>query len=82
MRKIFSFYLLCLLTVSSWAQENYQKKEFVSSFGDSLSYRLLRPENEQAGSKYPLVLFLHGAGEREVTMKSSLHMVHRCFLIR
>lgn len=43
MRKIFSFYLLCLLTVSSWAQENYQKKEFVSSFGDSLSYRLLRP---------------------------------------
>lgn len=64
MRKIFSFYLLCLLTVSSWAQENYQKKEFVSSFGDSLSYRLLRPENEQAGSKYPLVLFLHGAGER------------------
>ena len=32
--------------------------------GDSLKYRLLRPEAEKAGQKYPLVLFLHGAGER------------------
>jgi predicted peptidase len=64
MRKFFSFCLLCLLAVSSWAQRSYQKKEFVSSSGDSLPYRLLRPENEKTGAKYPLVLFLHGAGER------------------
>lgn len=29
-----------------------------------MKYRLLRPEAEKAGKKYPLVLFLHGAGER------------------
>jgi len=30
----------------------------------SLPYRLLRPESIEAGKKYPLVIFLHGAGER------------------
>ena len=77
MRKIFSFYLLCLLTVSSWAQENYQKKEFVSSFGDSLSYRLNKPV-----VNIRLFFFCMVPENGEVTMKSSLHMVHRCFLIR
>ncbi|WP_455585667.1 carboxylesterase family protein [Bacteroides sp.] len=64
MRKIVSFCVVCLLAFSSWAQETYQKEEFVSSRGDSLPYRLLRPEKEEPGKKYPLVLFLHGAGER------------------
>ncbi|MCC8154250.1 MAG: hypothetical protein LIP01_08590 [Tannerellaceae bacterium] len=41
----------------------YQKKVFISSRGDSLNYRLLRPEVEKTGLQYPLVLFLHGAGE-------------------
>lgn len=27
-------------------------------------YRLLRPAAKEPGKKYPLVLFLHGAGER------------------
>lgn len=46
------------------AQDNYERKVFVSTSGDSLNYRLLEPEAMQAGKKYPLVLFLHGAGER------------------
>lgn len=46
------------------AQDNYERKIFVSASGDSLNYRLLEPEAMQAGKKYPLVLFLHGAGER------------------
>lgn len=29
-----------------------------------LPYRLLKPKNYDAGKKYPLVLFFHGAGER------------------
>ena len=29
-----------------------------------LPYRMIRPEPMKAGKKYPLVLFLHGAGER------------------
>lgn len=31
---------------------------------DDLSYRLLEPKNIEPGKKYPLVLFMHGKGER------------------
>ena len=44
---------------------NYEKGEFVSkNTGDTLLYRYLVPENVQKGKKYPLVIFLHGSGER------------------
>lgn len=58
------FISLFLLGVGTRSQEMYQKKVFISSRGDSLNYRLLRPEVEKTGLQYPLVLFLHGAGER------------------
>ena len=41
----------------------FEKKLYLSH-GDTLRYRLLTPEAEVQGKKYPLVLFLHGAGER------------------
>jgi len=44
-------------------QQLYEKKEFISG-GDTLRYRILYPLNYNADKKYPLVLFLHGAGER------------------
>lgn len=44
-------------------QQLYEKKEFVRD-GDTLRYRMLYPVNYDATKKYPLVLFLHGAGER------------------
>ena len=52
------------LSLSLSAQQGYEKDVFVSSTGDSLPYRMIRPESMKAGKKYPLVLFLHGAGER------------------
>lgn len=42
----------------------YQKKIFQATNGLALPYRLLLPANYSPTKKYPLVLFLHGAGER------------------
>ncbi|MHB1036238.1 MAG: carboxylesterase family protein [Pirellulales bacterium] len=36
-------------------------------------YRLLRPESVEPGKKYPVVLFLHGAGERGADNRSQLN---------
>jgi predicted peptidase len=41
----------------------FQRKEFIQGT-DTLRYRMLLPENYDASKKYPLVVFLHGAGER------------------
>lgn len=37
-----------------------------------LNYRLLSPQKMEPGKKYPLVIFLHGAGERGVNNTSQL----------
>lgn len=46
------------------AQDEFSKEQFISTQGDTLRYRLLQPEEMETGEQYPLVLFLHGAGER------------------
>jgi len=42
----------------------FEPREFVGGNKIPLKYRLLKPLNYRPGKKYPLVLFLHGAGER------------------
>ncbi|MGN6136555.1 MAG: prolyl oligopeptidase family serine peptidase [Aureliella sp.] len=42
----------------------FEPREFVGSNGQTLKYRLLKPAPYDAERKYPLVIFLHGAGER------------------
>jgi len=60
---IFTFILIfaCQLVYS---QGDFEAKIFVTSNNDTLRYRELLPENYNPQQKYPLVLFLHGAGER------------------
>lgn len=45
-------------------RERYEKHEFVDAQQAKLPYRLLKPKAVDNGNKYPLVIFLHGAGER------------------
>jgi predicted peptidase len=45
------------------ALDIYEKKAFVYD-GNTLPYRILYPANYDKNKKYPLLLFLHGAGER------------------
>ena len=58
--------LSCLLlgfAVTAQTNSAYEKHWLVQG-KDSLPYRLLLPENYDASKKYPLVFFMHGAGER------------------
>ena len=55
------------ISLSASAQDSYtyEKGEFISkTTGDTLLYRYLTPENPKKGKKYPIVIFLHGSGER------------------
>jgi predicted peptidase len=52
-----------LLKAPDPAFKPYLRKEFVYA-GSALPYRMLYPENYDKSKKYPLILFLHGAGER------------------
>jgi sialate O-acetylesterase len=40
------------------------KRQFRAANGDTLRYRILYPSDHDAKKRYPLVLFLHGVGER------------------
>lgn len=56
-------FLQTALAADSW-QDLFEAKTYVDADGQSLPYRLLKPETIEPGKKYPLVLLLHGAGER------------------
>ncbi|RAV28468.1 phospholipase [Sinomicrobium soli] len=64
-RTVLSLLCLVLYTALSSAQDHslYQQREFVSG-SDTLLYRVLYPEDFSESREYPVVLFMHGAGER------------------
>lgn len=66
--------LLAIWTFQLSAQSSFEKKAFTTIAGEKLNYQVLKPEVLKKGKKYPLVLFLHGAGERGNDNQSQ--MVH------
>lgn len=71
----------------------FEKETYMSSSGEYLPYRILKPLNFDSTKKYPVVLFLHGAGERgndneaQLTHGASTFLIERyrkeypCFVI-
>jgi predicted peptidase len=61
-------FLVCFLLITSFtssAQDFSQyEKHWLVEGTDTLPYRVLLPKNYDAKKKYPLIYFLHGAGER------------------
>lgn len=55
------FFLFTSLMVFS--QKGFKAEKFVSG-KDTLQYQILYPDNFKKGNEYPVVLFLHGSGER------------------
>ncbi len=46
------------------AKDFFEPREYAGGDQEVLKYRLLKPANFDSAKKYPLVIFLHGAGER------------------
>lgn len=64
MKNIILLFSILMVNATFAQNESFSKLTFVNTDNNSLNYRLLAPENIKKGEKYPLVLFLHGAGER------------------
>jgi predicted peptidase len=59
----FSCLLLCSVLLSHSQTDAYQKALYIEG-KDTLRYRILSPLDYKPGKKYPVVVFLHGSGER------------------
>jgi len=73
--------LLMLYGLNSTAQDlaKYDSGNFMNG-KDTISYRVLFPENFDAAKKYPILFFLHGAGERGSDNKKQLVHGGKLFL--
>lgn len=76
----YSWILFLTLTLPGWSQELYEQRTFNALNGQTLNYRILFPDNYDHEKKYPLVLFLHGAGERGNDNAKQLTHGSRLFL--
>jgi predicted peptidase len=73
MKKIISLLILLISLHFSQAQDfsAYQRQLFIRGT-DTLRYRILYPENYNKKKSYPLIVFLHGSGERGNNNESQL----------
>lgn len=55
--------LVLPLIANAQGKDFFQKEQFIKN-NDTLKYRILYPRDFSEEKEYPLVLFLHGAGER------------------
>lgn len=72
------FVIILIALAFCWSaagQDNaFEHQKFTSTDGTDLNYRLLKPELQESIKQYPLVIFLHGAGERG--NDNEAHLVH------
>ncbi len=82
MNKLLSFItiLLCIQCADAQDLSAYEKKVFISGT-DTLQYRILYPENYKKRKTYPLIMFLHGSGERGNNNEAQLMHGGKLFLI-
>lgn len=77
---ILAVMVLVLVSRASWVRaqgnnpvlQKYTAEVFSGSNGNTIPYRILAPASIERGKQYPLVLFLHGAGERGSDNKKQL----------
>jgi predicted peptidase len=73
MKRILAIIGILLFVQSAYSQDfsAYSKKIFIRN-GDTLRYRILYPSRYKKRKAYPLIVFLHGSGERGNDNESQL----------
>lgn len=81
MKKLTALILLltCFLNARSQDLSLFEKRVFING-ADTLRYRILYPEKYRKGKSYPMILFLHGSGERGSDNESQLVHGAKLFL--
>lgn len=61
----FLLFLICANTLHSFSQSSskFSVNKYINDKGDTLNYRQLFPDSDTL-RRYPLIIFLHGSGER------------------
>ncbi len=62
--KYLSFAFGFMISISTPVQGQFMQKEFKGKNGAVLPYQILYPDNYNTDESFPVILFLHGAGER------------------
>lgn len=80
MKKLLTIALLLFVQLAN-AQDKtmFSKEQFIKG-GDTLQYRMLLPENFDEKKQYPVLFFLHGAGERGSNNEAQLIHGSKLFL--
>ena len=69
-----------LLAAGPGGAADFETHEFTSRDKAKMPYRLLKPEGQEKDKKYPIVLILHGWGERGTDNNSQLKQFGPAFL--
>jgi predicted peptidase len=72
--------ILCLINMGYAQDKNLFEKQLFISGEDTLLCRILSPLNFESNKKYPVVVFLHGAGERGNDNEAQLNWGADAFL--
>lgn len=78
--RLLIFLLIIPFSVAAQGQQGAFEKEHFIKDGDTLNYRILFPKDFSKEKEYPVVLFLHGAGERGDDNESQLTHGSELFL--
>jgi predicted peptidase len=76
---LFSFIIFCSSKLSAQDFTKFDKGSYITTT-DTLQYRILFPEAFDAQKKYPVVIFLHGRGERGSDNEKQLSNGGKLFL--
>ncbi len=86
MKRIFLALIMVMAMCSTFAQQSneqlrsqFAKCYYTDTCGTVLPYRLLKPQNVDTTKQYPVVLFLHGAGERGNDNETQLTYMDKIF---